>query len=83
MAVTLERLSFAEGIVLARTWRPTVRRQAWFREEECSGGGGATVVADASVELALILVTEVVAGTMWKPCGRRATEEGSSPDMAS
>ena len=26
MAVTLERLSFAFGIVLARTWRQTVRR---------------------------------------------------------
>ena len=27
MALTLERLGLAEGMVLARTWRPTVRRQ--------------------------------------------------------
>jgi hypothetical protein len=27
IAVTLERLSFADGIVLARTWSPTVSRQ--------------------------------------------------------
>lgn len=27
IAVTLDRLSFAFGTVLARTWRPTVRRQ--------------------------------------------------------
>lgn len=27
MAVTLERLSFADGLVLARTWSPTVSRQ--------------------------------------------------------
>lgn len=30
IAVTLERLSFADGLVLARTWNPTVSKQPEF-----------------------------------------------------
>lgn len=73
MAVTLERLSFAEGIVLARTCSPMVRRQPELRD------GG-------SEELALMGVSTLgddSIGTIVKPWGRRAMQEGSSPLMAS
>lgn len=59
MAVTLERLSLAEGIVLAKTWRPTVRRQ-----EFGGGGGGAPPAPADSVEVEVVVV---VVGMMKKP----------------
>nr|GLL48693.1 hypothetical protein Itr_chr15CG02070 [Ipomoea trifida]GME00057.1 hypothetical protein Iba_chr15fCG1710 [Ipomoea batatas] len=68
MAVTLERLSLAVGIVLAKTWRATVRRQPdsgrHSGSEDWAAAGGAM-------------------GVMTKPKGRRGTAEGSSPLMAS
>ena len=71
MAVTLDKFSFAVGIVLARTCRPTVRRQP--EEELCSspedGIGFSSAVG--------------VTGTMENPMGRRGMQEGSSPLMAS
>ena len=93
MAVTLERLSLAEGIVLARTWSPAVRRQPECKVAAVAGGG--TVLAAASDEFASMPMPTPAAstpvvddedddnGTIMKPWGRRAMEEGSSPLMAS
>lgn len=70
MAVTLDRLSFADGMVLARTCSPTVRRQpelatAALAVPSSSGGVGCPST-----------------GTMENPMGRRGMQEGSSPLIA-
>lgn len=74
MAVTLERLSFAEGIVLARTCTPIVKRQPpelLLRDIGGSDEFVVSVMGDDSI------------GTILKPWGRSAMQEGSSPLMAS
>lgn len=80
MAVTLERSSFADGIVLARTWSTTVSRQP----EEV---GALMESSDDGIGLPspeTLAVSGVdPAGTMTKPMGRRGMQEGSSPLMAS
>lgn len=81
MAVTLERSSFADGIVLARTWSTTVSRQP---EEEV---GALMESSDDEIGLPLLETLAVSAvdpaGTMTKPMGKRGMQEGSSPLMAS
>lgn len=79
MAVTLERLSLAEGIVLARTCSPMVRRQP------PTDGGSDDELASILllVVSTLLLGDDDTIGTIMKPCGRSAMQEGSSPLMAS
>ena len=81
IAVTLERLSFAEGIVLARTCNPTVRRQP---EEAVAVADAACCGSDElpSMDVSALLLDDTI-GTIMKPWGRRAMQEGSSPLMAS
>ena len=70
MAVTLDRLSFADGIVLARTCKPTVRRQPELATPSSGGGDGCPSTVDPTT------------GTMENPMGRRGMQDGSSPLMA-
>jgi hypothetical protein len=81
MAVTLERSTFADGIVLARTWSTTVSRQP----EEV---GALMESSDDGIGLPspeMLAVSPVVdpAGTTTNPMGRRGMQEGSSPLIAS
>lgn len=89
MAVTLERLSLAEGIVLARTWSPTVSRQLELAAVAAacpvllpSSGGGTEL---PSVAVVMVVVASLVGstGTMTNPKGRSGMQDGSSPLMAS
>lgn len=72
MAVTLDKLSFADGMVLARTCKPTVRRQLELAFVVPSSGGGAGCPP----------TVDPMAGTMENPMGRRGMQEGSSPLIA-
>lgn len=76
MVVTLERLSLAEGIVLARTCSPMVRRQP------PPGGDSDDELASILLGVSTLLGDDTI-GTIMKPCGRSAMQEGSSPLMAS
>jgi hypothetical protein len=79
IAVTLERLSFAEGIVLARTCIPMIRRQPELAE--------AALVVDDGVPVTPcsddVSVFDESIGTIMNPCGRSEMHEGSSPLIAS
>lgn len=82
MAVTLERSSFADGIVLARTWSTTVSRQP----EEVLGALILESSSDdglPSLEMLAVSAVADPAGTMTNPMGRRGMQEGSSPLIAS
>lgn len=73
-AVTLGRLSLADGMVLTRTWSPTVSRQLGF----------APAAAAASEELPSEVDAAVGSmGMMAKPMGRIGMQDGFSPLMAS
>lgn len=72
MAVTLDKLSFADGMVLARTCKPTVRRQPELAFGVPSSGGGAGCPSTVEPRM----------GTMENPMGRRGMQEGSSPLIA-
>lgn len=80
MAVTLDRFSFALGIVLARTCSPMVRRQPpWF-----SGtleGVGCFMLASFE-SLFAGCCDEPPQGTITNPRGRRGMQDGSSPFIA-
>lgn len=76
MAVTLDKLSFADGTALASTCMPTVRRQPM---------ADTSPVAPSSVVGGCALVTPVAGGPggeMTKPVGRRGMKDGSSPLIA-
>ena len=80
MAVTLERLSFADGIGLARTWSTTVSRQP----EEVDDAFPSSVdgIGFPSPEMVVVSVVDPT-GTMTNPIGRRGMQEGSSLFIAS
>lgn len=80
MEVTLERLSFANGIVLTRSWTTTVRRQPEEVGEFPSSDDGIFKLPSPE-----ILVASPVdpTGTMTNPMGKRGMQEGSSPLIAS
>lgn len=65
MAETLERLSFAVGMLLAKTWRPTVRRQPEV-------GPLPSFEGDKLSRWLLVLLSLVgPVGSKMKPMGRR------------
>lgn len=77
-ALTLERLSFADGIVLARTWSPTVSKQPALL---CPFPSSEDATELPSLTLLVLLVDST--GTMTNPRGRRGMQDGSSPLIAS
>ena len=76
MAVTLDKLSFADGMVLARTCRPTVSKQPELTTAALVAPslGGDDARRPSAVES--------TTGTMENPMGRRGMLEESSPLMA-
>ena len=79
IAVTLEKLSFADGIVLARAWRPTVSRQP---ELLCPFPFPSSELDCIELPSLTVLLLDST-GTMTKPSGSRGMQDGSSPLIAS
>lgn len=79
--VTLERLSFADGIVLTTSWTTTVRRQPEEIGEFPSSDDG--IFGLPSPEVLVVNSPLDPTGTMTNPMGRRGMQQGSSPLIAS
>lgn len=83
MAVTLERLSFADGIVLATTWSTTVSRQPAGEEVVDAFPSSDDGIGLPSPEAVLVKSVVGSNGIMTNPIGRSGMQEGSSLLIAS